>query len=247
MKLWLNHILACPDDKSFPLSLKIFTWDSDITFFNELIKIYEKKTLINLKNPKNIFNIQYLDMKRKEIFEKNMEITIDSEHQNIINLIPDDKGILVKDYNVIKPVPLEGYIEYYTDFLGEFGEITDDSSTGPARKMLGIVKSGLFKKIVDFSKDLESKIGSIEALGTDEEKIRGIFQLIEPIFQDLLLLNYYLFLMEISEGILVCPKCKRWFPILKTIPRLMPKTMEKTDLDHNFKEKWSNKIPHDAI
>ncbi|MCP4762513.1 MAG: hypothetical protein GY870_12095 [archaeon] len=247
MKLWLNHILACPDDKSFPLSLTIYNWDSDNEFFTELLKIYEKKTLVNLKNSKNLFNIQYLDISQEEILKKNEEITLDLALENIINIIIEDNIILLKDYNLINPAPLMEYIKYYIDFLAELDSFTDDSVTESAKRMLKLVKNKISVILNDFSKNLEPKIKKIKEIQDEEEQYSKIIEILNPIFQDLLLLNYYFFLMEIDEGILVCPKYKGCFPIIKTIPRLMPKNMKKTDLDINFKEKWVKKIPSDVI
>ncbi|MCP4760469.1 MAG: hypothetical protein GY870_01730 [archaeon] len=113
--------------------------------------------------------------------------------------------------------------------------------------MLKLVKNKISVILNDFSKNLEPKIKKIKEIQDEEKQYSKIIEILNPIFQDLLLLNYYFFLMEIDEGILVCPKCKRWFPIIKTIPRLMPKNMKKTDLDINFKEKWVKKIPSDVI
>ena len=48
---------------------------------------------------------------------------------------------------------------------------------------------------------------------------------------------------EITEGILKCKKCGRWYPIINSIPRMLPlKMINKSTLD-DFLEKYSRKLP----
>jgi uncharacterized protein YbaR (Trm112 family) len=53
--------------------------------------------------------------------------------------------------------------------------------------------------------------------------------------------------MEIEEGLIICPQCKRWFPIIKTIPRIYPQNMKREELDLQFLEKWKKNYPNDVI
>jgi len=46
---------------------------------------------------------------------------------------------------------------------------------------------------------------------------------------------------EIWEGILVCKRCKRWFPIIKGIPWLYPKELRRRDVEKTFINKHRDK------
>jgi len=48
---------------------------------------------------------------------------------------------------------------------------------------------------------------------------------------------------EVSEGVLFCPSCNRWYPIIDEIPRMLPDNYRKEREDIEFLKRFSNKIP----
>ena len=52
---------------------------------------------------------------------------------------------------------------------------------------------------------------------------------------------------EITSGIMVCPKCTRWFPIVDEIPHMLPDDLREKQEDVAFLQKWKEKIPHKII
>jgi len=48
---------------------------------------------------------------------------------------------------------------------------------------------------------------------------------------------------EIIEGIIVCPKCLRWYPIRDEIPEMLPDELRNERDEINFLKKWKDKIP----
>ena len=52
---------------------------------------------------------------------------------------------------------------------------------------------------------------------------------------------------EIEEGLLVCTKCYRWYPIIETIPHMLPDELRNKDEDLSFMEKWKDKIPAEIL
>ncbi len=52
---------------------------------------------------------------------------------------------------------------------------------------------------------------------------------------------------EISEGIIICPKCLRWYPIRDEIPELLPDELRKERDEIPFLEKWRNRIPKEVL
>jgi len=48
---------------------------------------------------------------------------------------------------------------------------------------------------------------------------------------------------EIIEGMIVCPKCLRWYPIKDEIPEMLPDELRDEKDELSFLEKWKDKIP----
>lgn len=51
----------------------------------------------------------------------------------------------------------------------------------------------------------------------------------------------------ISEGILFCNKCYRFYPIIDEIPVLLPDELREKRKDIDFLQKWQNRIPSKVI
>jgi uncharacterized protein YbaR (Trm112 family) len=52
---------------------------------------------------------------------------------------------------------------------------------------------------------------------------------------------------EIIDGMIVCPKCLRWFPIREEIPEMLPDELRKEVEELHFMKKWKSKIPEKII
>lgn len=48
---------------------------------------------------------------------------------------------------------------------------------------------------------------------------------------------------EIAEGVIICPKCMRWYPIRDEIPEMLPDELREEKADLSFMEKWKEKFP----
>jgi len=48
---------------------------------------------------------------------------------------------------------------------------------------------------------------------------------------------------EIVEGLLTCPKCNRWYPIIEEIPHMLPDDLREEKEDLPFLEKYRDRIP----
>ena len=51
------------------------------------------------------------------------------------------------------------------------------------------------------------------------------------------------FTKEVKEGILICDKCGRWYPIIDEIPHCLPPELRNKNEDLAFLRKWKDKIP----
>ncbi|MCI4457457.1 MAG: Trm112 family protein [Desulfurococcaceae archaeon] len=55
------------------------------------------------------------------------------------------------------------------------------------------------------------------------------------------------FKYEIAEGILICPKCGRWYPIINEIPRMLPDEYRREKEDLEFLRKYKDHIPEEVL
>ncbi|MEM1538645.1 MAG: Trm112 family protein [Candidatus Nezhaarchaeales archaeon] len=51
------------------------------------------------------------------------------------------------------------------------------------------------------------------------------------------------FTKEVAEGILICTKCGRWYPIMEEIPRMLPDELREAKEDLEFLKKYKDKTP----
>ena len=52
---------------------------------------------------------------------------------------------------------------------------------------------------------------------------------------------------EVVEGLLFCPNCKRWYPIIDEIPRMLPDKLRKKDDELAFLRKYASKLPEEVV
>jgi uncharacterized protein YbaR (Trm112 family) len=48
---------------------------------------------------------------------------------------------------------------------------------------------------------------------------------------------------EIVEGVIVCPKCLRWYPIRDEIPEMLPDELREENDELPFLLKWKARMP----
>ena len=52
---------------------------------------------------------------------------------------------------------------------------------------------------------------------------------------------------EIDEGILVCSNCCRWYPIIESIPHMLPDELRDEKEDLSFLKKWKERVPESVL
>lgn len=52
---------------------------------------------------------------------------------------------------------------------------------------------------------------------------------------------------EISEGMLVCNKCNRWYPISDEIPQMLPDDLREAKEDLEWLRKWKANVPEKVL
>jgi uncharacterized protein YbaR (Trm112 family) len=49
--------------------------------------------------------------------------------------------------------------------------------------------------------------------------------------------------IEVVTGVLYCPNCGRWYPIIDEIPRMLPDNLRKKDEDLRFLRRYADRLP----
>src|SRR5438132_3297748 len=48
---------------------------------------------------------------------------------------------------------------------------------------------------------------------------------------------------EITEGLLVCSECNRWYPIADEIPQMLPDDRREAKADREWLRRWKSEVP----
>jgi len=51
----------------------------------------------------------------------------------------------------------------------------------------------------------------------------------------------------IKEGVLLCSKCKRFYPIVDEIPVMLPDELRNSEEDLSFLKKWMEALPKEVL
>ena len=68
--------------------------------------------------------------------------------------------------------------------------------------------------------------------------------------EDLDTLYSYLNVLDVREGLLLCPECCRWYPIgrsVETIPELMPDELREEEKELEWLAKWKSVLPNKVL
>jgi len=136
-----------------------------------------------------------------EAYDKRDLVSIKKE--NIIEFEQENEDLLLKDEIVIKKSKLGNYINAIISSVKEVDNISDKSSFELSKRCIHIIQNDIKSKIIAFSNNLMKEH-------------------IDTILPELYLLNKFKTDIEIENGLLFCSKCKRWFPIIETIPQMLP-------------------------
>ncbi len=52
---------------------------------------------------------------------------------------------------------------------------------------------------------------------------------------------------EVVTGVLYCPNCGRWYPIINEIPRMLPDRLRKKSEDLSFLRKYAERLPEKIV
>lgn len=53
--------------------------------------------------------------------------------------------------------------------------------------------------------------------------------------------------VEVVTGVLYCPNCGRWYPIIDEIPRMLPDRLRKKNEDLRFLRRYADRLPEKIV
>ncbi|TFF97975.1 MAG: hypothetical protein EU541_07435 [Promethearchaeota archaeon] len=144
---------------------------------------------------------------REELFEKylksyeNNDLSYKSENQ-IPEIIEGDE-LYIRDNIIIEKKPLKQYLDKLISILNELIHIIDKTPYTLSKQCFNLAYKDIKNEFIEFSKNIKNK---------DAKKL----------LPELIFLNRLMVETEIEAGLLLCEKCNRWYPIIDTIPRMLP-------------------------
>ena len=154
-----------------------------------------------------------------DIYE-NKDIDI-VRNEKIIEIFDENEEIFLKDNIIIEKTKLKPYLELILSSLNEFENIFDKTTNKLSKKCFKIISSDLKSKLIDFSKNPN-------------------LNHLDSILPELFFVNKIKLDLEIETGILFCDKCKRWYPIIETIPQMLPDKYRDEKYEIEFLENNKN-------
>jgi len=133
---------------------------------------------------------------------KNRDINL-IKKEKLIEVFQENNEYFLRDNLVIEKKKFSSYLELIISSLNEFENVFNNSTNQLSKKIFQIINSEVKSKILEIFKNLK-------------------FHHIEDIFPELYFINKVKLDIEIESGILFCNKCKRWYPIIDTIPQMLP-------------------------
>jgi uncharacterized protein YbaR (Trm112 family) len=115
----------------------------------------------------------------------------------------------------LEKTPLVSYLKLIKQSLDELDYIHDLSGIESSKTLLNYIRTTIYNKLKTTIQN--SSENNLDAL-----------------LPELVIINKFKFEIEIETGVLLCPECKRWFPIIDTIPQMLPDEYRNKELEIQF-------------
>jgi len=127
------------------------------------------------------------------------------KNEKIIEIIKENGDVFIKDEIIIEKNTIVNYLKLILQSIDELNNITDKSSNETIKKSLELITNEIKKSIEEFAKNPSMNE-------------------IETILPELYFINKIKIGTEIESGLFLCEGkgCNRWYPIIETIPMLLP-------------------------
>jgi len=129
------------------------------------------------------------------------------------NVKIDEEKGVIEDELVRKPLDVKKYVDAFKEKI-----------------------ESIFKHITDLT-------GASSELITDIVNFRAPAKLDEKLENMVYLANWLAFKVNVKSGVLICEKCGRWYPIIETIPHMLPDDLRNKKEDKEFLMEWKDKLP----
>lgn len=149
------------------------------------------------------------------------------EKEEIVKSIEKEKELKIRDGIVLKYTSFFDYLKTIKSSVQELDNVKNLTNEEPIKKALDIIKSEIFEKIDSTLKESEGE--------KSLEKLKESFKDIIP---ELNFVNKIKIDTEIEEGVLFCSKCNRWYPIIDTIPQMLPDKYRHKNEEIKFLKNW---------
>ncbi|TFG29900.1 MAG: hypothetical protein EU532_02240 [Promethearchaeota archaeon] len=143
------------------------------------------------------------------------------QKEEIIKIIEEDEKYYIRDNIIIEKNLIEDYLNLLLSSINELENIIDKSPYEFSKKCYDLIKTKIKQNIIEFSHKINIKT-------------------IEQILPELYFINKIKIDIEIDSGILLCEQCHRWFPIIQTIPQMLPDEYRDADKELEFLENNKN-------
>jgi uncharacterized protein YbaR (Trm112 family) len=218
MRIWLLDILACPICKYYPLDLRILNWETDQKVFSRIESAFKSRQI--------------------SVLEENSILTLPNGKKDKCVKIIEDGQIQIEDEFSREKKPLLDYLRNLSEKVKSTQTISDVTGSA-ATRLLEQVKSQALDKVGKTLKQIEATRSKAII---DREK-----STLKDILPEIYLLNWYFFLTEVDQALISCKKCQRWYPVIETIPHMLPDDLRNSDEDIAFLKKWSTKISANVL
>ena len=137
------------------------------------------------------------------------------KNEKVIEIIEENGDKFIRDEIVIEKTSLDNYLKLTLSGIEELNNIVDKSGNEFSKKSIATITKEIKDRIAEFSKNPDIKD-------------------IDNILPELYFINKIKIETEIESGLFLCEGdgCNRWYPIIETIPMLLP-----DDARERYKEK----------
>jgi len=143
------------------------------------------------------------------------------KNEKIIEITHKEDDFFIKDNVIHEKTRIKSYLELINSSLIEFENVFDNSTNLFSKKCFEVMNSKVKLCIKKFSENPD-------------------FDQLENILPELFLINQIKLDFEINSGILFCSECKRWYPIIDTIPQMLPDKYRDEKKDTEFLKNHKN-------
>jgi len=125
------------------------------------------------------------------------------KQEKVVEISMENEILLLKDNIIMEKSPSTIYFELIIASINELDNITDKTNLEISKNCFKIIESEIKPKIIKFSKNINPNQ-------------------IEDLLPELFFINKIKLEIEIESGLLLCKNCYRWYPIIETIPQMLP-------------------------